>query len=324
MRHGVCQLCYGWSLSEGRLVNLGEAVGIIAAQSIGEPGTQLTMRTFHTGGVFSGDVMTEIRAPHEGIAHFPNPLQGLLIRTSHGKIAFLTKSPGDLVIALEQPGAAPNDRQNRDKSIGFLRGAPNPMAPHTLLSKSEHKETAFALETSTVVFVRHHEQVNRTQLIAEFSSMGTEINETIEAKRTLFANNAGQISFASLLIGTQIQKNEDLVRVSRDLGFIWILSGKQPGPVPLLEIFQRGTHLVNKKTVIARVSTLSSLGDLKAVSDQDLDTVGIAKRDNRYSPLSKSLAARVVARDLRRFLSSILYSWTWLTSDIFLDYPSFV
>ena len=70
IRHGVCQLCYGWSLSEGRLVNLGEAVGIIAAQSIGEPGTQLTMRTFHTGGVFSGDVMTEIRAPYQGAASF--------------------------------------------------------------------------------------------------------------------------------------------------------------------------------------------------------------------------------------------------------------
>ena len=50
-RHGLCQLCYGQSLASGRLVEIGEAVGIIAAQSIGEPGTQLTMRTFHTGGV---------------------------------------------------------------------------------------------------------------------------------------------------------------------------------------------------------------------------------------------------------------------------------
>ena len=50
-RHGICQLCYGWSLGQGELVHEGEAVGIIAAQSIGEPGTQLTMRTFHTGGV---------------------------------------------------------------------------------------------------------------------------------------------------------------------------------------------------------------------------------------------------------------------------------
>ena len=49
----VCQLCYGWSLADARLVSIGEAVGVLAAQSIGEPGTQLTMRTFHTGGVFS-------------------------------------------------------------------------------------------------------------------------------------------------------------------------------------------------------------------------------------------------------------------------------
>jgi DNA-directed RNA polymerase subunit beta' len=50
-KYGVCQKCYGVSLATGRLVELGEAVGIVAAQSIGEPGTQLTMRTFHTGGV---------------------------------------------------------------------------------------------------------------------------------------------------------------------------------------------------------------------------------------------------------------------------------
>jgi len=53
---GVCSKCYGSNLSNGNLVNLGEAVGIIAAQSIGEPGTQLTMRTFHTGGVAGGDI----------------------------------------------------------------------------------------------------------------------------------------------------------------------------------------------------------------------------------------------------------------------------
>ncbi|WP_458011635.1 DNA-directed RNA polymerase subunit beta' [Candidatus Solincola sp.] len=55
-RHGVCCLCYGTMLATGRLVEIGEAVGIIAAQSIGEPGTQLTMRTFHTGGVAGEDI----------------------------------------------------------------------------------------------------------------------------------------------------------------------------------------------------------------------------------------------------------------------------
>jgi DNA-directed RNA polymerase subunit beta' len=54
--HGVCAACYGQSLATGRLIELGEAVGVIAAQSIGEPGTQLTMRTFHTGGIVGEDI----------------------------------------------------------------------------------------------------------------------------------------------------------------------------------------------------------------------------------------------------------------------------
>jgi DNA-directed RNA polymerase subunit beta' len=55
-KNGVCALCYGRALAEGDVVQVGEAVGIVAAQSIGEPGTQLTMRTFHTGGVAGEDI----------------------------------------------------------------------------------------------------------------------------------------------------------------------------------------------------------------------------------------------------------------------------
>ncbi len=59
LQHGVCARCYGMDLARGKMVNLGAAVGIVAAQSIGEPGTQLTLRTFHTGGVAaSGDITT--------------------------------------------------------------------------------------------------------------------------------------------------------------------------------------------------------------------------------------------------------------------------
>jgi DNA-directed RNA polymerase subunit beta' len=57
--HGICRMCYGRNLATGKLVDKGEAVGIIAAQSIGEPGTQLTLRTFHTGGVASADDITQ-------------------------------------------------------------------------------------------------------------------------------------------------------------------------------------------------------------------------------------------------------------------------
>lgn len=66
----ICQCCYGWNLAQGNLVTIGEAVGIVAAQSIGEPGTQLTMRTFHTGGVFSGEVAEQVRAPFNGFVYF--------------------------------------------------------------------------------------------------------------------------------------------------------------------------------------------------------------------------------------------------------------
>ena len=58
-KYGVCQKCYGWDLSTRRPVAIGTAVGIIAAQSIGEPGTQLTMRTIHSGGVAGVDDITQ-------------------------------------------------------------------------------------------------------------------------------------------------------------------------------------------------------------------------------------------------------------------------
>lgn len=72
-RHGICALCYGRDLARGHLVNLGEAVGVIAAQSIGEPGTQLTMRTFHIGGTASRRAeQTSLEARFEGVLQFHN------------------------------------------------------------------------------------------------------------------------------------------------------------------------------------------------------------------------------------------------------------
>ena len=70
---GVCALCYGRDLARGTIVNTGEAVGIIAAQSIGEPGTQLTMRTFHIGGVAQGGQQSFLEASQSGVIEFENP-----------------------------------------------------------------------------------------------------------------------------------------------------------------------------------------------------------------------------------------------------------
>jgi len=72
-KRGVCQLCYGRNLASGYLVELGEAVGIVAAQSIGEPGTQLTMRTFHVGGIaMSEKEQSKLEAKNDGLIRFNN------------------------------------------------------------------------------------------------------------------------------------------------------------------------------------------------------------------------------------------------------------
>ena len=72
-RYGACAKCYGTDLTSGHVVDVGEAIGIIAAQSIGEPGTQLTMRTFHTGGTVSGGgSQSRIEARHDGTVQYHN------------------------------------------------------------------------------------------------------------------------------------------------------------------------------------------------------------------------------------------------------------
>ena len=71
-KHGICAKCYGKDLARGRMVNIGEAVGIIAAQSIGEPGTQLTMRTFHIGGTATVMEQSSSKFSHAGIARYKN------------------------------------------------------------------------------------------------------------------------------------------------------------------------------------------------------------------------------------------------------------
>jgi DNA-directed RNA polymerase subunit beta' len=94
----ICRLCYGQSPTHGDLVELGEAVGIIAGQSIGEPGTQLTLRTFHTGGVFTGGTAEHVRAPFKGKIKFNEDLVHPT-RTRHGHPAFLCYI--DLYVTIE-------------------------------------------------------------------------------------------------------------------------------------------------------------------------------------------------------------------------------
>ena len=84
--HGVCAKCYGRNLATGRHVEIGESVGIIAAQSIGEPGTQLTMRTFHTGGVATAEDITQGLPRVEELFEARKPKGNAIISNIAGKV----------------------------------------------------------------------------------------------------------------------------------------------------------------------------------------------------------------------------------------------
>jgi hypothetical protein len=176
----VCQLCYGWSLAQGNLVGIGEAVGVVAAQSIGEPGTQLTMRTFHTGGVFSGDVSDQIRAPFNGFVFYDNPIAGTLIRTPEGKIAFLTKNEGSFSVFSYFPSVKPLDGLD-DQSAPIIKDIKK-----------------YKIPFYTLLFFKNGEKVLEKEVIAQISSINRQKIATDQAEFTINAELSGQF-FSKLL-----------------------------------------------------------------------------------------------------------------------------
>ncbi|MBQ4583612.1 MAG: DNA-directed RNA polymerase subunit beta' [Bacilli bacterium] len=99
--NGVCQKCYGRNLATGNLVETGEAVGIMAAQSIGEPGTQLTMRTFHTGGVAGGDDITQGLPRVEELFEARTPKYKATVSEITGKVINIEDQNGKYKISVE-------------------------------------------------------------------------------------------------------------------------------------------------------------------------------------------------------------------------------
>src|SRR4029077_15409303 len=91
--HGLCICCYGLDLGRNRMVELGEAVGIIAAQAIGEPGTQLTLRTFHAGGVAGTDITTGLPRVEE-IFERRIPKNPAIVSETDGEVVSITTKDG--------------------------------------------------------------------------------------------------------------------------------------------------------------------------------------------------------------------------------------
>ncbi len=119
--HGVCAKCYGLDLSSRKHVNIGEAVGVVAAESIGEPGTQLTLRTFHTGGVAVADITTGLPRVEE-LFSARSPRGKALIAPLTGKVNIVIEKTKKTVVIVSKDGKKEKLVTTRDKKLNVKDG----------------------------------------------------------------------------------------------------------------------------------------------------------------------------------------------------------
>jgi hypothetical protein len=184
----ICQKCYGWDLAQEKLISLGEAVGTIAAQSIGEPGTQLTMRTFHTGGIFTSELLKQITAPFSGKIVIPKSLKTISYRTNHGTVVLKLQQEANLTVV---------NWKGLKKDVRLDIGS------YLYLSKSSF--------------------VKEGQLLAQYSTQSS-VPGTRRLK-PVYTSLAGEIRFENLLVRKML-RDKRTVKVNQDDGVLWIASGK--------------------------------------------------------------------------------------------------
>nr|WMV00765.1 RNA polymerase beta'' subunit [Terniopsis yongtaiensis]WMV00842.1 RNA polymerase beta'' subunit [Terniopsis yongtaiensis]WMV00919.1 RNA polymerase beta'' subunit [Terniopsis yongtaiensis]WMV01150.1 RNA polymerase beta'' subunit [Terniopsis yongtaiensis]WMV01227.1 RNA polymerase beta'' subunit [Terniopsis yongtaiensis] len=183
----ICRLCYGRSPTHGDLVELGEAVGIIAGQSIGEPGTQLTLRTFHTGGVFTGGIADHVRAPSNGKIKFNEDLVHPT-RTRHGHPAFLCYRNLDLII------------ESQD---------------------TVHNVT---IPTKSFLLVQNSQYVESEQVIAEICAGASTLNFKEKVRKHIYSESEGEMHWSTNVYHTP-EFTYSNVHLLAKTSHLWILSG---------------------------------------------------------------------------------------------------
>ena len=166
--HSICQMCYGLDLSNQNLVDLGEAVGILAGQSIGEPGTQLTMRTFHTGGIFTSEARQQIISPINGVIKFSKILKTIILRTNRGDDVLVTKNSGSLILVSRQ---------------------------------DEKKIVQIELLRNTMLFVKSNQYVKKLSIIGELISAE---KQTLTERKPIVSHTAGEIFIPRLKTRTNL------------------------------------------------------------------------------------------------------------------------
>jgi len=229
----VCRLCYGWSLAHAQLVDMGEAVGIIAAQSIGEPGTQLTMRTFHTGGVFTGEVARQERSPFAGTVEYGKKLRVRPFRTRHGEDAFLVETSGKLSV------------------------------------KAGQRSQEFDLSQGSVLLVKDGEQVTAGQLLAEVAQTSRSVRKSTEkVTKDVASDLAGQVKFVNLEAEEKRDRQGTTTRVAPKGGLIWVLSGEVYNLPPGAEPVVKNGDSIQAGAVLAETTVKTEHGGVVRLPEQ--------------------------------------------------------
>jgi DNA-directed RNA polymerase subunit beta' len=184
----VCRSCYGWDLAYSKLIDLGEAVGVIAAQSIGEPGTQLTLRTFHTGGVFSGDLTKQILAPFTGTLTYQLKTKIPVIRTIQGVNGF--------------------------KLIEEVR---------VLFQNTKNTSCSLTIPNESFLIVNNKQTISGKQVIAEIKKETNHLRDAYQ--KEIQVENSGKIFFRNLEVVQQIDQKGVTYVTSKKKGLLWILYG---------------------------------------------------------------------------------------------------
>jgi DNA-directed RNA polymerase subunit beta' len=225
----VCQHCYGWSLAHAKMVDLGEAVGIIAAQSIGEPGTQLTMRTFHTGGVFTGEVAQQVRSKIDGTVKLPRKLKTRTYRTRHGEDALYVEANGILLLEPTKVG----DVTPENQEVHLTQGS--------------------------TLYVFDGIKVKQGQLLAEVALGGrTTRTNTEKAVKDVASDLAGEVQFAEVVPEQKTDRQGNTTTTAARGGLIWILSGEVYNLPPGAELLVKNGDAIASNGVLAETK-LSSL-----------------------------------------------------------------
>ncbi|MGK7904201.1 MAG: DNA-directed RNA polymerase subunit beta'' [Hormoscilla sp.] len=256
-RRSVCKKCYGWSLAHCHMVDLGEAVGIIAAQSIGEPGTQLTMRTFHTGGVFSG-AAREILAPCNGTIKYRN----LSVRSeSLGKT-----SPQ---LRVESANA---------KLTLIVEDSPTQTASasQTALTTTTNSFHEIPIPQGAIMLVKDGDRITAGARLAEVPPSGRNVQRSTEkATKDVASDISGEAIYADIIPEEKRDRQGNTTRIARVGGLIWILSGEvynlPPGAEPVVENGDR----LSQGTVIAQTNTRTEHGGIvRLPPDMSIDGAG--------------------------------------------------